>query len=368
MKSSRFDLMFMGWLTAVLPAVSAEVAVAPAAGVTNSAEPKIQFASLVHDFGKIPGATSVKHEFIFTNTGNALLEVTDVQPSCGCTTAGGWTREVEPGKTGTIPIQFNSGTYNGLITRSITVTCNDKSQPNLALQIKATVWKPIEVNPQYAILNALPDSPTNPAAVVRISNHLDEPITLSDPRSSSAALTAELKTIQPGKEFELTIKAVSPLPAEAQNATISIPTSWTNTPVISVSAMLMIQPAMSITPQQIVLPVTVTSNSTPQTVWIRNNTATPLKLSDPMMNAVGVKIQMTEEHPGRDFKLMVSFPPGFEMPKGERLELTVKSSSSQRPVIKVPVTQAQRPIPVPTAGRPVPPPTPTGIRPVLPSS
>ena len=175
---------------------------APAAqATTNGNGPKIQFAEPVHDFGKISAGEAVKYDFVFTNAGDAMLEITGVQTSCGCTTAGNWPRQLEPGKTGAIPIQFSSGSFNGQIHKTITVTCNDKTQPTVVLQIKGTIWKPIEVNPQYATLNVTTESVSNATTVVRIVNNYDEPITVSDPESNSRAFAAELRTKQPGKEL-----------------------------------------------------------------------------------------------------------------------------------------------------------------------
>ncbi len=100
------------------PLLSATTGVASVAG---SSGPKIVFATPVYDFGQIKGGEAVKYTFVFTNAGDRLLEVSGVQPSCGCTTAGEWTRQVEPGKTGTLSFtyslapqvanQISSGTY-----------------------------------------------------------------------------------------------------------------------------------------------------------------------------------------------------------------------------------------------------------------
>ena len=81
---------------------------------------------------------------MFTNTGDRLLIINNVQPQCGCTTAGEWTRQVEPGKTGSIPIQFNTVGYNGPVFKQVTVTCNVTNQPTVFLQLKGTVYKPFE--------------------------------------------------------------------------------------------------------------------------------------------------------------------------------------------------------------------------------
>src|SRR5689334_23002868 len=55
---------------------------------TNNPGPKIQFDNAIHDFGKAKSGEPVKYTYYFTNTGDQVLEITHVQPSCGCTTAG----------------------------------------------------------------------------------------------------------------------------------------------------------------------------------------------------------------------------------------------------------------------------------------
>src|SRR5207247_9850118 len=89
---------------------------------------KIQFADTVYDFGKVNSGEVVKHSFVFTNIGTATLEIKDVRPGCGCTTAGTWDKQIEPGKIGSIPLQFNSANFGGMVMKQATVLCHYLSQ------------------------------------------------------------------------------------------------------------------------------------------------------------------------------------------------------------------------------------------------
>ena len=119
----------------------------------DKAGPRIQFAETVYDFGKVKGGEVVKHSFVFTNTGSATLEIIEVKPGCGCTTAGTWDKMIEPGKTGSIPLQFNSAGFGGAVSKSATVKCNDAARSNVVLQLNGTVWKPIDLTHATAFFN-----------------------------------------------------------------------------------------------------------------------------------------------------------------------------------------------------------------------
>jgi len=329
-------------LTTSAPApalLSAATSVAAAVAVSG---PKIQFATPVYDFGQIKGGEVVKYAYVFTNMGGATLQVSNVQASCGCTTAGEWSRKVEPGQTGSIPIQFNSGNFSGQVGKSITVTCNDTNQPAVVLQIKGKIWKPIDVTPQIAMLNMTSETPSN-ATTVRIVNNEEALLTLSTPESSNPAFRVELTTNQAGKEFQLIVKTVAPLPVGQVQGQITLKTSSTNMPVINVTAWANVQPAVTVAPAQIRLPAIQWGNPIPSTITIRNNGTNALALSEPAVNAKGIDVQVKEIQPGRYFTLTVSFPAGFEIPQGEKVEVSVKSNHPQFPMIKVPVIQPPRP-------------------------
>lgn len=322
--------------------------------------PRIQFAAPVHDFGRMKNGETVKHSYVFTNTGDRLLEVSHVHASCGCTTSGEHSRQVEPGKTGTIPIQFSSGSFHGDVTKMITVTCNDATQPTVMLQLKAHIWKPIEVVPPLATLHVTTESPSN-ATTLRIVNNEETPLTLSEVESSNPAFAAELKTTQPGKEFELIVRTVPPLSNGMLQGQISMKTSSADVPVLNLTAWANVQPAIMVTPAQIILPAAPMATLKSYTILVRNNATNAMVLRDPAVNASGVEVELKEHQPGRYSSLTVTFPAGFEIAPGETVELSLKSNHPQLPVIKVPVQQSPRPTPTVGSGQFLVPLTPPGL-------
>lgn len=343
----------------VTPPTAPVTAAAPAD--TNAPGPKIEFATPIHEFGKIKSGELVKYTYYFTNTGVETLEISRVQPSCGCTTAGDFSKKVEPGQTGTIPIQFNSGNFNGNVFKTITVASNAKNQPTTVLQLKGTIWKAIEFMPAYSVLNISPDAQTG-SAVVHITNNLEEPITLFEPHSSNPSFTAELKTNQLGKGFELTITGRRPLTNGTMNGQITLKTLSTNTPVVTVPFWANVQSAVMVFPPQITLPPAPLTNKATPSITIQNNSTNKLTVSDAEVNVPGVELQLKEMQPGRVFSAQLVFPEGFEVPQGKQVLFTAKSSNPDTPVIKVPILQTMRPAGPPPLPSAPPAPAATGPR------
>lgn len=101
----------------------------------DAQKPSIAFENLTHDFGKVYDGKSVSYEFVFTNTGKVPLILTNVQPSCGCTTPE-WPREpIMPGQKGKIKAIYTAGTFRGAFSKSIAVVSNAE-QSNVQLIIK----------------------------------------------------------------------------------------------------------------------------------------------------------------------------------------------------------------------------------------
>lgn len=374
--------LFQGFLLAAL-AFSAGAAEpvpptppAPSPATLNPAKtgPKIKVAEPVFDFGKASVGEVVQHTFVFTNVGDQTLEIREVRPTCGCTASGEWSRRVEPGQTGTIPIQLNTAGFGGPIMKPVTITCNDPTQPAVVLQVKGTVWKPVEVSPQFAVLNVIAHSKTNAATVVRIVNNEEKPLTLAAPEVNHPSFAADVKEVRPGHEFELTIRNTSPLPPGNVQGALLLKTSSLQVPSITVNFLAMVNELIAVMPAQITIPAGPASNLRAFAVSIRNNSGEVMKLSEPSVNARGVDVQMHEIEPGRQFSLTVVVPSDFTIAPEDKVELTLKSSHPQFPVIKVPIRMQETPaaaVPprfpaAPTRPAPPAPPAPTAVsQPVL---
>jgi hypothetical protein len=293
-----------------------------------------------------------RHDFIFTNVGTAILEITGVRPACGCTTVGEWTKTVQPGKTGTIPLQFNSAGFSGMVMKTATVTCNDPATSRFTLQISGNVWKEIDAWPQFAVLNASSESVADASATIKIVNKGDSPIGMMGLEVSNPMFAVSLKTNQPGKEFELLVKVVPPLNTNSNQGIITLKTTSTNMPSLPVNAMLILQPVVSVAPVQVTLPPPPLNKGYFHTVNVRNYGTNVLKLTEPTVNDSRIGVALKETEAGKAFRVEINIPQGFETRQGQNTEVLLKSSHPLYPELKIPITQLPARIPAPVVAVP----------------
>ncbi|HEY3915239.1 MAG TPA: DUF1573 domain-containing protein [Verrucomicrobiae bacterium] len=99
--------------------------------VANS-DPVIRVDAAPYDFGLVREGDVVTPTYFVTNVGGKTLVISRVQPSCGCTTAGDYTKKIESGRTGTISVQFNSDRKSGPVTKTIQVFSNATNEARTA--------------------------------------------------------------------------------------------------------------------------------------------------------------------------------------------------------------------------------------------
>ena len=301
------------------------------------AAPKIQFAAPIFDFGHVKSGEVISHTFICTNVGDQLLELTDVRPSCGCTTAGSYDRTIEPGKTASIPIRFDSGNYNGTVGKTVIVQCNDPLQTNIVLQIKGTVWKPVDIVPAIAWFGTSTDSETNITQQLQIVSNLQEALELSPPECTNGAFQPTLKTIRPGKEYELVVTFLRPSGVTNIVAPITLQTTSTNLPVLTITAYGVVQAAVVASPAQLMLPPGPLASAVQLNANILNNGTGPLVLSDPSIEPPVADVRVRELNSGRQFLLTANFHAGFNPHSGQTAEIRLKTNHPQYPLVRIPV-------------------------------
>ncbi len=152
--------------------------------------PKITFEKIVYDFGQIGTAAKKKvAEFKFTNTGDDLLKITEVEKCCGVVTRLDKT-EYAPGESGVLKAEFVSSQKPGPMSRTLYVRSNDKTNPRIALTFKVTIVLRVTYSPKRLKLFL---EETNAGCPKIVLSSLDnQPFAITLFKSTSDCITADI--------------------------------------------------------------------------------------------------------------------------------------------------------------------------------
>ena len=111
----------------------------------DPAQPAIGFDSMHFDFGKMSPDKKVSHKFKVLNKGTAVLNITGVNPSCGCTYTAPAKWSLMPGESTEIEAIFNPAGFRGPIRKSLVVISNDPKAPSQTLTFEAEIVQEINL-------------------------------------------------------------------------------------------------------------------------------------------------------------------------------------------------------------------------------
>lgn len=93
--------------------------------------------------GDVVNGDIASHEVVVRNLGNEPLIVESVSTSCGCTTATLEPLTIDPGASGVLHIEVDSGAHGpeliGPLVRQVFITSNDPQQPEAQVELTVNI-------------------------------------------------------------------------------------------------------------------------------------------------------------------------------------------------------------------------------------
>lgn len=99
------------------------------------------------DFGNMKQNESRDTAVTVTNEGAGLLHIREVDADCGCTIPTLAKKELAPGESTVIDINFNSKKFHGNVLKLVHVYSSDPDQPVVDVILTANVFAPLLVDP-----------------------------------------------------------------------------------------------------------------------------------------------------------------------------------------------------------------------------
>ncbi|MFQ5646304.1 MAG: DUF1573 domain-containing protein [bacterium] len=87
------------------------------------------------NLGKVEQGKTARGVLTIKNSGESILKIKEVTPSCGCTVASISTKDISAGKSAELKIEINTEGKVGEVTKTVTLSSNDPQTPEKVVEI-----------------------------------------------------------------------------------------------------------------------------------------------------------------------------------------------------------------------------------------
>jgi len=170
----------------------------------SHAELKWENKTIEHE--ALPTETEFKAAFDFTNTGDTPVTITNIRSTCGCTTASLDKNTYAPGESGTITATFTYGARKGGQSKLITVSTDQKQQPNTTLTLNVFIPEVFKIDGSPVIVWKHHRGEALDTRSIHIFSDYEDPIDIVDIiNSNPQTFDYELKAQESPNTYELLI-------------------------------------------------------------------------------------------------------------------------------------------------------------------
>jgi hypothetical protein len=170
----------------------------------NFAPPILQIDAPDYDWGAALQGEVVKHNFVVMNKGGAPLAITQVKPSCGCTTVAKPDKPIDPGQTGVVTLEIDTKRFTGAIKKTADIHSNAGSNPSrVTMGGKVDTFFVLEpAAPKIDIIRGIEPEPTK----VTLRRNAQSSFKIKEVKTESKVLQPIFEEVEPGNVYTIVIK------------------------------------------------------------------------------------------------------------------------------------------------------------------
>ena len=266
--------------------------------------PRIVFEKVIHDFGNVGPGTNQLCEFRFTNTGDAVLKIGEINKTCGCTPFSLDKTEYAPGESGTLKVRYYAEAQYGDITKHLFVHSNDRRRPKVGLTVKARVIMKVRCEPRTLSLSLkYQNAGCPPITLTSIDN---QPFSIQNFKSTANCITADFNPSVKATKFVLQPRVDMETLEKTLNGRIEIGLTHPECKMVTIN--LNTLPRFRINPRSIVVQGATAKQPVVKKIRIFNNYKEDFELESALSKKDIVKI-LSHKKFGNGYELELQITP-----------------------------------------------------------
>ncbi len=210
------------------------------------------FDTTSKDFGMVPHGSVQIHRFILTNTTNSTIRVSSFRSSCKCATPKVEVKSAAPGEQIVVEVEYNTRTFTGSRSMTITVTFDQPRLESVALRVSGYSRQDVVFNPSQVSFGVVSrGKATERTLKVEYAGPDDFRIEEVIPPSGFEATAEEIYREPRKAGYNLKVKLSETASAGDLFATIQLKTNDPKTPILTVPVTGLIEANLSAAPDRL---------------------------------------------------------------------------------------------------------------------
>ena len=309
--------------------------------LAQAGKPKAVAVEAIKDVGVVPKGDKVVHDFLIRNDGDVPLQITDVRAACVCTVVD-FDKSIAPGQTGKVHAELDTATFNGPISKSVTVFTNDPDAAQLDLTLRAKVEPFIQAKPGYARYITVQGEEKTGTIAQTIWAPDGTSFDVTGVESPYPFLKTSFREAKPeervpdvqGKQWRIEMTLSNDAAVGALADHVRIVTTHPKQKLVTIPVSGFVRPVIAVTPPVADFGQVELKEPLRRTFNVRNFATEPIKITSVEGGMPGLKTELEPVTEGREYQLRLTLNPG--MAKGPLSgKLVLHTDSPKRPIIEV---------------------------------
>ncbi|MGI9458231.1 MAG: DUF1573 domain-containing protein [Aeoliella sp.] len=243
--------------------------------VANAQEwPKKMFEKLDHDFGTVARGSDTIYKFEITNKFVEDIQISSVRSSCGCTSPTIENKLIKTYEKAYIVAKFNTRTFTGLHSATLTVTINKPYPAQVQLRVHGNIRGDVVFKPGSVSFNAVDQGTAREQRIGvtyagRSGWQIQDVVTNNESSEFYEVELTETQRVGGLVKYDLLVRLKETAPAGYIKDQLVLVTSDNTNPRIPLDIEGRVTPEISVAPENLVLGEIVQGNEVPKKLIVR---------------------------------------------------------------------------------------------------
>ena len=310
------------------------------------------------NFGRAWYAQPLETTIKITNPTDQTIENIGVRSSCGCTVPKLERNTLKPGESMPMTVKYDTKKLHEQVNQTVTIYSGEIGHPTSLtnLVVRGTVKQVLEFQPTNAVTFGQLGVSSVEAQKLTIRNVYTEKVHLRLGETHDPNFSTELREVEPGMVYELTVKTVPPLKLGRSSMILKLLTDLQTVPELEVDVTANVMPPVWVHPPSIFVN-RAAQFATTREMRVQFMASDPVKITGVSCDPNTVTWAITTPPEGQRIgnlgihTLKLTIPPGAEIPPGG-VKLTVHTDVTDPKFQSVEVMIVNTPAPPPLRGVP----------------